>query len=315
MDLRGIVSKWICSYLENRSQYVQLNGMNSVLQDVICGVSQGSNLGPKLFLLYINYICNVSNMLDFILYADDTNVFYKHENIDMMCKIVIVELDKLCTWLALNKLALNISKTNFMIFSNHKTIEHSISIDGVNLQKVDSLRFLGVCIDHQITWKDHITYISDKLSKSVAIIYRAKALYCLYNVIFKPHFIYCIEVWGNTYVNNIKPVFILKKSYVNCLSLDHTSKMFSQLDILKIYDLIDFSTCIFMYEVFHKLVPLTLQSKFSMSSSKKYKNNFDVMFARTRRKQFSLTIKGVSLWNSLHNFVKLSLSLRIYKIN
>ena len=244
----------------------------------------------------------MSNILDFILYADDTNVFYKHENIDMMCKIVSVEIDKLSTWCALNKLALNISKTNIMIFSNHKSIEHSISIDGVNLQKVDSLKFLGVCIDHQITWKDHITYISNKLSKSIAIIYRAShvldtnALYCLYNAIFKPHINYCIEVWGNTYKNNTNPVFILKKKVMRIVcharSLDHTSKMFCQLDILKIYDLIDFNTCIFMYKVFHKLVPLTLQNKFSMSSSKKYKNNFYVMFARTRRKLFSITING-----------------------
>ena len=85
-------------------------------------------------------------------------------------------------------------------------------------------------------------------------------------------------------------------------SLDHTSKMFCQLGILKIYDLIDFNTCILMNKVFHKLVPLTLQNKFSMSSSKKYPKNFWVIFARTRRKQFSMTIKGVSL----HNFVKLS---------
>ena len=56
--------------------------------------SQGSILGQKLFLLYINDICNVSNMLDFILFADDTIVFYKHEDIDVMCKIVSVELDK-----------------------------------------------------------------------------------------------------------------------------------------------------------------------------------------------------------------------------
>ena len=78
-------------------------------------------------------------------------------------------------------------------------------------------------------------------------------------------------------------------------SLDHTSKMFCQLDILNIYDLIDINTCISMYKVFHKLVPLTLQNKFSMSSSKKYRNNFFAMFAKTRRKQFSITIKGVSL--------------------
>ena len=80
------------------------------------GVPQGSILGAKSIPLYINDICNVSNMLDFILYADDKNVFHKHENNDMMCKIVSVELDKLSTWPALNTLASNISKANFMIF-------------------------------------------------------------------------------------------------------------------------------------------------------------------------------------------------------
>ena len=183
----------------------------------------------------------------------------------------------------------------------------------MNLQKVDSLKFFGVCIDHQITWKDHITYISNKLSKIIAIINRAchvldtKALYCLYNAIFKPRINHCIEVWGNTYENNTNPVFNPHKKVMpivrHARPLDHTSKTFCQLHILKIYDLIDFNTCIFMYKVFHKLVPLTLQNKFSMSSSKKYKNNIYVMLARTRRRQFSITIKGVSLRNSLNNIV------------
>ena len=113
-------------------------------------------------------------MLDFILHADDTNVFNKHEYVDMMCKIVSVELDKLNTWCALNKSALNIARTNFMIFSNSKSIKNSISINGVNLADVDSLKLFGVCIDHQITCKDHITYISNKLPKSIAIIHKAR---------------------------------------------------------------------------------------------------------------------------------------------
>ena len=173
-------------------------------------------------------------------------------------------------------------------------MEHSISIDGVNLQKVDSLKFLGVCIDHQITWKDHITYISNKLSKSIAIIYRAShvldtnTLYCLYNAIFKPHINYCIELWGNTYKNNTNPVFNVQKKVMRIVcharSLDHTSKIFCQLDILKIYDLIDFNTCIFMYKVFHKLVPLTLQNKFSMSSTKKYQKQFLYYLCKNKKK-------------------------------
>ena len=61
------------------------------------------------------------------------------------------------TWFAFNKLALNTSKTNFMSFSNRESIENDISINGVNLQKFGYLAFLAACIDHQITWKDHIT--------------------------------------------------------------------------------------------------------------------------------------------------------------
>ena len=74
--------------------------------------------------------------------ADDTNIFYKHEFFDVMCNILRVELDKVSTWIALNKLALNISKTNSMIFSNRKlnrkSLENNISINGVNLKKVCS---------------------------------------------------------------------------------------------------------------------------------------------------------------------------------
>ena len=58
-----------------------------------------------------------------------------------------------------------------------------------------------------------------------------------------------------------------------------------------------------MCEVFRKLVPLTLQNKFSFSSSKEYKNNLYFMFEKPRRKQYSIAIKDVSLWNSLHNLV------------
>ena len=72
--MRGAASDWLKSYLSHRNQFVNIDGCSSELLDVICGVPQGSILGPTLFILYINDICNVSKLVKFILFADDTNV-------------------------------------------------------------------------------------------------------------------------------------------------------------------------------------------------------------------------------------------------
>ena len=94
--IRGTANKWICSYLMNRFQYVTINGTNSDYMNVLCWVPQGSILGPILFILYINDMCNVSTLLKPILFADDTNLFYSGKDIDELCNVVSIELDKLC---------------------------------------------------------------------------------------------------------------------------------------------------------------------------------------------------------------------------
>ena len=113
--VRGVANNWLASYLSNRKQYVSIDECNSDLLNVLCGVPQGSILGPKLFILFVNDICNISKILKFVLFADDTNIFCSGHDAMQLSRDISNELDKLSVWFAVNKLILNVSKTNFMV--------------------------------------------------------------------------------------------------------------------------------------------------------------------------------------------------------
>ena len=104
--IRGIALNWFKSYLHNRSQFVHLNGTNSETKIITCGVPQGSVLGPLLFLLYINDLPNISNKLQFFLFADDTNNYVETEDLDTLEKFMNKESKKLYEWLCINRLSL-----------------------------------------------------------------------------------------------------------------------------------------------------------------------------------------------------------------
>ena len=235
--IRVIVIQWVCSYLTHRKQYVQINGTKSSLERILCGVPQGSILGPTLFNLYLIDICNVSSILEFTLFADDTNIIYSHDNTTSLCNTLNTELEVINEWLNLNKLSLNLQKINYITFStNDSDSTIQIAINGSNIENVNGTKYLGVYIDHHLNWNDHISHISCKLSKSTAVIHKTnhvldtKTLILLYNAIIIPYLNYCVEVWGNTHKTNIYSLFIKQKKAVriayHAKYLDHTSSLF-----------------------------------------------------------------------------------------
>jgi hypothetical protein len=129
LGIRGNVLMWFDSYLKNRMQQVDINGTLSSTLEILFGVLQGSNLGPLLFLCYINDIFSATDLATF-LFADDTSCLAEHKNLRELITYINSELRKLANWFCSNRMAVNVSKTNYIIF--HKKGKQ-INLDELNV--------------------------------------------------------------------------------------------------------------------------------------------------------------------------------------
>ena len=118
--IRGLANEWFKSYLSNRKQYVSINGYDSNLADVKFGVPQGSVLGPLLFLIYINDLNQALKFCKVHHFADDTNLIHFSKSVNRLNKHVNLDLKNLTYWLNANIIALNVKKTELVIFKHQR---------------------------------------------------------------------------------------------------------------------------------------------------------------------------------------------------
>ena len=143
------------------------------MHPISCGIPQGSVLGLLRFLLYINDFNKCSKLLDFHLFADDSNLFYKHKNLLTLQSNINMELNNIYIWLCANKLSLNIDKSNFVIFHppQKKLIQDvKLTINRKELTREYSIKYLGIFIDSHLNWKSHLNYIAKKIKRSIGIL-------------------------------------------------------------------------------------------------------------------------------------------------
>ena len=192
--IRGVTLKLFRSYLNDLKQFTVFNSKNSSLQSVSCGIPQGSIIGPLLFLMYINDLHSVSPILNFILFADDTNILYKHKDVECLTKNLNTELLKVSEWIKANKLQLNYEKNNVMLFNFPKTCASEVKIymNGNLIEHTSSTKFLGINIDKDLRWKTHVYEVRRKVSRTIGImsqlkdILPTKIFIMLYNSLILP---------------------------------------------------------------------------------------------------------------------------------
>ena len=226
--IRGIALSWITSYLNNRKQFVQFNNVNSSENIIKCGIPQGSILGPLLFILYINDISNASNLLRFILFSDDTNVYYSGKNTSDVNNVLNQEMEKVSDWLIANQLSTNLKETNYVIFKPRQKrlnlTNFSLKIKNNLIEPKSSIKFLGVIIDEHLSLKEHISTVAAKISKSIGIISKSrfdisnKALFMVYYALVYPYLYYGNIIWGSTYRTNLYRLKILQKRIVRIIT-------------------------------------------------------------------------------------------------
>ena len=319
--VRGLPLSLIKNYLTNRKQYTLVSGTKSHSKKVLCGVPQGSTLGPLLFIIYINDLPQATKF-QVRLFADDTNLTLSHSQPQSLQANVNEELRKINCWMNINKLSINYNKTEYIVVTRKKNKPKLELLIGNNLiEQNNCIKYLGVKIDDNLNWKPQIQQQCKKIARgSWAIQHLQKyvdlhTLHLIYFSMVYPHLQYCISSWGSASNTSLHPLKLLQKRCVRRISnreyRAHTQMLFKKLEYLKLHDIYLLETAKTMYKICNGMSPINYSQKMiklekiHLHNTRQNQNNsIFVKGVRTKFAQKSTLFFGAQLWNKLPNDLK-----------
>ena len=205
-----------------------VQGTNSHLNKITCGIPRGSNLGPLLFTLYINDLPNCLKQTQASMFADDTNISTFGSSLPEIENKINNDLHNVNSWLETNKLTLNAKKTEFMLTASKRKLTQltenpNIYIGNHNIKQVSKKKVLGILLDEELKWKEHNNAQCKTLSSL-------------------PHFTYCSNVWNDGSCAHMEKLYKMQKRaaciVTGCSYETRSREVFERLGLEPIKDIL-----------------------------------------------------------------------------
>ena len=260
--IRGNANLWFKNYLTDRKQYIDCDSISTKMVQVKVGVPQGSNLGPLLFLLYINDLPLCLKHGKCTMFADDTTLYNSSNNSIDVVRKMNVDLENLNQWIAANKLTLNANKTYACIFgSQNRTanVEPMFLINNIPIKKVGYVRYLGIEVDSRLSWSMHIAKLNNKCNQVLGVLAKTRKFMSretaklIYYALIHSRIVYCQEIWGSACQTTLTPLIRTQKKAMRIICRvgrsEHSTPLFQELNIRPLNTEIAYRRALLAYEI------------------------------------------------------------------
>jgi hypothetical protein len=303
--------KLIRSFLCNRQQSVCINRVTSDPLPVDFGVPQGSVLGPLLFSVYINDLpLHISQECE--MFADDTTIHTNETDISKVAFSLQKSANELQSWTEYNHMALNPSKTEVMLLTTRQKRQNltsllpTVTVCNQPLKEIQHHKILGVTIDNNLSWSEHIKILSKNVAKKAFQLSRIKHFLnpqsrkLFYTGHIQSAIDYASTLWDSASGNTMKPLISAHRRAIKSVVLKPKIKQtdFVSIGILPLTDRLKFNKGVFMRKILAGKTSTKLSELFTVNTSRgAVKLNTPI--PRLDLYKSSLVYSGTLFWNNL----------------
>jgi hypothetical protein len=285
------------------------------------GVPQGSVLGPLLFLLFINDLCNLSIHSNISLFADDTCIYFSGNNICDIVNKVQSDINTIYKWFCTNHLSVNADKSFAIVVGSRQKLAHIptpypvLTINGTTLRYNSTAEYLGMTIDATLTWNEHVDSVTSKIKPKLGALARLSKilpqpqLHTIYMTTIQPCIDYGLIIWGHHSQFNLNVVqkFQNRAARLVTRNFDYStpsSQIIASLNWQTVSQRLFYFTNLFMFKCIHGLTPnsfdfLTVRRSEFHNYNTRHSYKLQLPKVRTDLFRKSFSFQGPNLWNSL----------------